>query len=101
MPNKNYSAKRRRGRATSRREPFELSHRERAIVENWQSTQSLSPKLTCVVDDCGLSTVYERLDRQEYEALKDGHRTRIVTQSIKDRRNRLQAFKPGHSVAAT
>jgi len=96
MPDKD-SAKRRRGRAkkTSRRDPFELSHRERAIVENWQSTQSLSPKLTCVVDDCALSTVYLRLDRQEYQALKDGHRTRIITESIKNRRERLQPYKPG------
>jgi hypothetical protein len=96
MPDKD-SAKRRRGRVkkTSRREPFELSHRERAIVENWQSTQSLSPKLTCVIDDCAMSTVYERLGRQEYQALKDGHRTRILTQSIKSRRERLQPYKSG------
>jgi len=91
------SAKRRRGRAkkTARREPFELSHRERAIVANWQSTQSLSPKLTCVIDDCAMSTVYKRLGCQEYQALKDGHRTRILTQSIKSRRERLQPYKAG------
>jgi hypothetical protein len=90
------SAKRRRGRAKKgRREPFALSYRERAIVENWQSTQSLSPKLTCIVDDCTLSTVYLRLSRQEYQALKDGHRTRIITESIKNRRERLQPYKPG------
>ena len=95
MPDKD-STKRRRGRAKkSRREPFELSYRERAIVENWQSTQSLSPKLTCVIDDCAMSTVYERLGRQEYQALKDGHRTRILTQSIKSRRERLQPYKAG------
>jgi hypothetical protein len=100
MPDKD-SAKRRRRRAkeTSRREPFELSKREQAIVENWQSTQSLSPKLTCVIDDCAMSTVYERLNRREYQALKDGSRTRILTQSIKSRREGLQPFKPGHLAA--
>jgi hypothetical protein len=96
MPDKD-SAKRRRGRAkkTPRRNPFELSHREQAIVANWQATVSLSPKLTCVVDDCAMSTVYGRLERQEYQALKDGHRTRIITESIKNRRERLQPYKPG------
>jgi uncharacterized protein YqeY len=94
MPDKD-SAKRRprRAKKTSRKEPFALSRRELAIVQNWQSTQSLSPKLTCVIDDCALSTVYERLDRQEYQALKDGHRTRILTESIKNRRERLEPFK--------
>jgi hypothetical protein len=99
MSSKDHSMKRRRGRA--RKQSFDLSKREQAIVANWQSTQSVSPKVCCIIDDCAMSTVYERLDRQEYQALKDGHRTRIITESIKDRRNRLQAFKPGHSVAAT
>jgi hypothetical protein len=97
MPNK--AAKRRRPRAKPHREPFELSPRELAIVANWQSTQSVSPKLSCIIDDCSMSTVYERLTRQEYQALKDGHRTRIVTESIKNRREGLQPFKSGHSGA--
>jgi len=101
MPDKD-SAKRRRGRAkkTSRKQPFDLSKREMAIVQNWQSTQSVSPKVCCIVDDCSMSTLYERLNLGQYQALKDGHRTRIVTKSIKDRRNRLPAFKPGHSATA-
>jgi hypothetical protein len=98
MPNK--AAKRRRPRAKTHREPFALSKRELAIVANWQSTQSLSPKLTCVIDDCALSTVYERLNLGQYQAVKDGHRTRIITESIKNRRERLQPYQPGHSAAA-
>jgi hypothetical protein len=100
MPDKD-SAKRRRGRAkrASRKEPFALSQRELAIVQNWQSTQSLSPKLTCVIDDCAMSTVYERLGRQEYQALKDGHRTRIITESIKNRRERLKPLKLNSATA--
>jgi hypothetical protein len=102
MPDKD-SAKRRRGRAkkTSRREPFELSQRELAIVANWQSTQSVSPKLVCIIDDCAMSTLYERLKRQEYQAVKDGHRTRIITESIKKRRDGLQLFKSNSATAAT
>jgi hypothetical protein len=96
------SAKRRRPRAkNSRRKPFELSQRELAIVANWQSTQSVSPKLTCIIDDCAMSTVYVRVQRGEYQALKDGHRTRITTESIKNRRDGLPLFKPNSAAAAT
>jgi len=94
------SAKRRRAREKKvRRRPFELSQRELAIVANWQSTQSVSPKLVCIIDDCAMSTLYERLKRQEYQALKDGHRTRIITESIKKRRDGLQLFKSNSAQA--
>jgi hypothetical protein len=72
-----------------------------AIVANWQSTQSVSPKLVCIIDDCAMSTLYERLKRQEYQAVKDGHRTRIITESIKKRRDGLQLFKSNSATAAT
>jgi hypothetical protein len=46
-----------------------------------------------------MSTVYERLGRQEYQALKDGHRTRIITESIKNRRERLKPLKLNSATA--
>ena len=46
-----------------RRKPaeFKLSEREIAILQNWETTHGLSPKLTAVVDSCALATVYQRL----------------------------------------
>jgi hypothetical protein len=60
-------------------EPYAISVRECAIVEN-----------------CGRSVVYERLARGEYEAIKDGSRTKIIVESIKRRRDSLPraVFKP-------
>jgi hypothetical protein len=37
-------------------------------------------------ENCGASTVYERLARGEYEAVKDGSKTLITVESIKRRR---------------
>jgi hypothetical protein len=47
---------------------------------------ALSPKETGIVENCGESTVYERLARGEYDAVKDGTRTKITFESIKRRR---------------
>jgi hypothetical protein len=91
MPNKD-SAKRGRAKKRGARKPFvfSLSERERAIVQNWEALSGLSPKETAVVDNCGLSTVYERCASGEYEAYKDGARTKITTKSIKARRAKLR-----------
>lgn len=60
-------------------EPYAISVRDCAIIEN-----------------CGRSVVYERLARGEYEAIKDGSRTKIIVESIKRRRDSLPraVFKP-------
>jgi hypothetical protein len=60
-------------------EPFAVSPREAAILEN-----------------CGRTVIYERLARGEYTAVKDGTRTKILFESIKRRRATLPPakFKP-------
>ena len=84
MPN---SAKRRRPK--TQRPIFSLSERERTILQNWQAVSDLPPKLTAVIEACGMSTVYDRLAAGEYTAVKDGARTKITTASIKERRANL------------
>jgi hypothetical protein len=59
----------------------------------------LSPNQTAFAENCGESTVYERLARGEYDAVKDGTRTIITLESIKRRRAGLpratyQPLKP-------
>ena len=89
----------------SAKKSFELSERERAIVQNWEALSDLPPKLTAVVEACGMSTVYDRLAAGEYEAVKDGPRTKISTNSIKRRRAGLpraeyKPLPPRHSAAS-
>jgi hypothetical protein len=57
---------------------------------------SLSVRQTMLAEHCGHTTVYERLARGEYEAVKDGNRTRILVASIQRRRANLPRakFKP-------
>ena len=76
----------------ARKLDFRLNDRERAALENWEIIDSVSPKLTCVIDDCGLSTVYERIEAGTYVAFKDGRLTKISTASIKARRANLPRF---------
>jgi hypothetical protein len=61
-------------------------------LEPW----ALSPKQTAIVENCGLSVVYERLANGEYDAFKDGTRTKITVASIRQRRASLPlaTFKP-------
>jgi hypothetical protein len=54
---------------------------------------ALSPRETAIYENCGVSVVYERLARGEYEAVKDGTRTKIVVASIKRRRAGLPRAK--------
>jgi hypothetical protein len=56
----------------------------------------LSVRDTALVEDCGESVVWERLARGEYEAIKDGTRTKILPESIRRRRASLPRaeFKP-------
>lgn len=101
------SAKRRR-RATNKRKaprPFELTPRQAEILKNWQAAFGLAPKETAVIENCGLSLVYQRLARGEYDAYKDGNRTKITVEFIKRRRESLPraAYKPlspRHSAAS-
>jgi hypothetical protein len=76
--------------------PFELTPRQQATVQNWELAYGLAPKLTAVVDDCGLSQVYERLARGEYDGYKDGASTKVTVASIKRRRQSLPRaeYKP-------
>jgi hypothetical protein len=72
---------------------FKISSRELAVIQNWRAAIGLPPKLTAVVESCALSTVNDRLARNEYQALKDGAKTIITTESILERRARLQRAK--------
>lgn len=57
---------------------------------------SLSIDQTAQAEDCGRTTVYERLARGEYKAVKDGARTRVLVESIRQRRASLPhaTFEP-------
>jgi hypothetical protein len=76
----------------ARKSEFRLTDRERITLQNWESVDGVSPKLTCVIDGCGSSTVYNRIEAGEYEAYKDGRLTKITTASIKARRANLSRF---------
>jgi hypothetical protein len=79
----------RKKRAEKKAKPFTLSPRLQAILPFWRQLDSLPPKLAAVVDTCSLSEVYNRLERGEYDAVKDGHALKISTASIIKRRESL------------
>jgi len=54
----------------------------------------LSPRKVAELDGVCLAEVYLRLQRGEYEAVKDGRLTRIPVSSVMRRRERL-APRPG------
>lgn len=54
--------------------------------------QLLPPKATAKVEGCGLTKVYERLNNGEYDAVKDGNRTKITGESILRRRAGLVPY---------
>ncbi len=89
-------SKRKQRQESKKPKPFELTPRQIASIQNWESISDLSPKETAVVDNCGVSVVYERLARGEYSAIKDGNRTKITVESIKRRRASLPRaeYKP-------
>jgi hypothetical protein len=62
---------------------------------------ALSPKDTSQIENCGTTEVYARLKRGEYQAVRDGSRTKILMSSIKARRARLQVaeIKPVFSLS--
>jgi hypothetical protein len=73
-----------------KKKPFDLSPRQVQILQNWQSAFGVAPKIAAVIDDCGISTVNERLQRGEYDAYKDGARTLVTVESILRRRKTLK-----------
>ncbi len=87
--------------AKKKPKPFALTDRETEIIKNWESAFGLAPKQTAVIENCGLTEVYDRLARGEYEAVKDGNRTKITVESIKRRRESLPRaeYKPQPSGA--
>ena len=98
-------SKRKKHQEPKKPKAFVLTQRQLAGIQNWESTYALSPKETAIVDNCGLTVVYERLARGEYAAIKDGTRTKILTESIKSRRVNLRPaeykpLSPRHSVAS-
>jgi len=57
----------------------------------------LTPRQTRAAENIGHSTLYERLGRGEYDAIKDGKRTLITLESIERRRKAVlttATFKP-------
>jgi hypothetical protein len=92
MENQHMNKHHRNNRAEQKRKkakPFALSPRLQAILPHWRSLDSLPPKLTAVVDTCSLSEVYARLEKGEYDAVKDGAALKISTASILKRRENL------------
>ena len=74
-----------------------ISIRWRSAVSDNQSHailvgQLLPPKATAKVEGCGLTKVYERLNNGEYDAVKDGNRTKITGESILRRRAGLVPY---------
>src|SRR5215475_3080866 len=59
-------------------------------LEPW----ALTPTETARVESCGLSTVYERIARGEYDAVIDGTRTKVLYESIRRRRATLPRLTP-------
>jgi hypothetical protein len=84
---------------TKKKKPFNLTPRQVQILQNWQTAISVSPKLAAIIDDSSMSTINERLARGEYEAFKDGARTKITVASILRRRERLE--RASYSTAST
>ena len=52
---------------------------------------ALSPRDTAHIENCGVTLVYDRIRRGEYQTIRDGSRTKITMESIKARRAKLQA----------
>jgi len=53
---------------------------------------AVSPKEAAVMENSAVSVIYERLNRGEYDAVKDGHRTKILVASIERRQASLPAY---------
>jgi hypothetical protein len=64
---------------------------------------AFSPRQVAVLENCALTLVYERLRRGEYEAVRDGRRTKILLESIERRRANLPKaeFTPLHQRGRT
>jgi hypothetical protein len=82
-----------------RAQPYTLTAREGELLKHWEVARGLAPKLTALLEDCSLSSVYERLASGEYDAYKDGNRTKVTVESIKRRRDGLPraGYKPHKS----
>ena len=50
---------------------------------------ALSPRDTAEAEGCAVSTVYKRIESGEYQAIKDGARTKITVASIRARQAKL------------
>jgi hypothetical protein len=53
---------------------------------------AVSPREAALLENCGRSLIYERLARGEYQAVKDGNRTKILVESIEKRRASLPSY---------
>ena len=59
---------------------------ESSVIVQPLEPYAISPRETAQAENCGITLVYDRLRRGEYDAVKDGHRTKILFDSIKRRR---------------
>jgi hypothetical protein len=62
---------------------------ESSVIVQPLEPYAISPRQAAKLEDCGVTLIYDRLRRGEYEAVKDGHRTKILFTSIKRRRATL------------
>jgi hypothetical protein len=63
-------------------------------AERFMEPFAVSVKTAARLEDAGVSTIWQRLARGEYDAVRDGNRTKILVESIKRRRASLPKFKP-------
>ena len=57
----------------------------------------VSPKQAAIIENCGVTLIYDRLNRGEYDGYKDGHRTKITLASIERRRANLKPYRSNKS----
>jgi hypothetical protein len=59
----------------------------------------LRPKQAAKAENCSLTTLYQRIKKGEYVAVRDGSSTLVTTESIRRRRATLPPAKMGRPVA--
>ena len=57
--------------------------------------EAVQPKEAARLDNCGITELYERLNRGEYESYTDGGKRLITLRSIRARQERLLAAASG------
>jgi hypothetical protein len=70
---------------------------EMSDIEQSLKPYAVSPKEAARIENCGLTLIYDRLNAGEYDAVKDGKRTKILLASIEKRRASLPSYRTNKS----